>query len=67
MIDECYQKSQNLRKASSVVSLNVEDLPTESALGLKWNVEKDEFIWEVQEKMLLSDQKPATRRTIFLL
>ena len=51
-------------KASSVVSLNVEDLPTESALGLKWNVEKDEFIWEVQEKMLLSGQKPATRRTI---
>ena len=43
--------------------MNVEDLPIESALGLKWNVE-DEFIWEVQEKMLSSGQKPATRRTI---
>ena len=27
-------------------------------------MEKDEFIWEVQEKMLLSGQKSATRRTI---
>ncbi len=52
-------------KASSVVSLNMDDLPTECALGLKWNVEKDEFVWEVQEKMLsLASQTPATRRAI---
>ena len=35
-----------------MVNLELEQLPTESALGLKWNIEEDKFVWEVMEKML---------------
>ena len=50
-------------RAKSVVNLELEQLPTESALGLKWNIEEDEFVWEVMEKMLQRvSQKPVTRR-----
>ena len=37
-------------RASSVVSLEIDDLPTECALGVKWNVETDKFVWEVHEE-----------------
>ena len=46
----------------SVINLEVKKLPTESALGLKWNTEEDKFVWEVLEKILHSvNQKPMTR------
>ena len=48
-----------------MVNLELEQLPTESALGLKWNIEEDKFVWEVMEKMLQRvSQKPVTRRGI---
>ena len=31
-------------RAKSVVDLDMEKLPTESALGLKWNTEDDSFV-----------------------
>jgi hypothetical protein len=37
-------------RAKSVVNLEIDNLPTECALGLKWNVETDKFIWEVREE-----------------
>ena len=52
-------------RAKSVVNLELEQLPTESALGLKWNIEEEKFVWEVMEKMLQRvSQKPVTRRGI---
>ena len=52
-------------RAKSVVNLELEQLPTESVLGLKWNIEEDKFVWEVVEKMLRRvSQKPVTRREI---
>ena len=52
-------------RAKSVVNLELEQLPTESVLGLKWNIEEDKFVWEVLEKMLRRvSQKPVTRREI---
>ena len=48
-----------------MVNLELEKLPTESALGLKWNTEEDKFVWEGSEKILHSvNQKPMTRRGI---
>ena len=48
-----------------MVNLELEELPTESALGLKWNTVEDKFVWEVLEKILHSvNQKPMTRRGI---
>ena len=55
-------------RASSVVNLNIEDLPTACTLGLKWNVEADKFIWDVSTKFqLLVEKKPVTRRGILLI
>jgi len=52
-------------RAKSVVKLELEQLPTESALGLKWNIEEDKFVWKAMEKMLQRvSQKPVTRRGI---
>lgn len=52
-------------RAKSVVNLALEKLPTETALGLKWNIEEDKFVWEVTEKMLQRvSQEPVTRRGI---
>ena len=45
-----------------MVNLELERLPTETALGLKWNIEDDKFVWEVSEKILKQvNQKPVTR------
>ena len=52
-------------RAKSVVNLDLEKLPTETGLGLKWNIEEDKFVWEVTEKMLQRViQEPVTRRGI---
>ena len=52
-------------RASSVVNLDIEDLPTECALGLKWNVEADKFVWEVLDKVQRQlEGKSMTRRGI---
>ena len=51
------------KRASSVVNLDIEDFPTACALGLKWNVEADKFVWEVLAKVQrLLEEKPMTRR-----
>ena len=55
-------------RASSVVNLDIEDLPTACALGLKWNVEADKFVWDVSTKVqTLAKVKPMTRRGILSL
>ena len=41
-------------RAKSLVNLELEKLPTESALGLKWNTEEDKFVSEVLAKILHS-------------
>lgn len=52
-------------RAKSVANLELERLPTESALGLKWNTEEDTFVWNVAEKMpRLVNEGSITRRTI---
>ena len=52
-------------RAKSVVNLELEELPTESSLGLKWNTEDDKFVWEVLEKILHSvNKKPMKQRGI---
>ena len=52
-------------RAKSVVNLDIEDLPTQSALGLKWNVEEDAFVWELDSEALVRAQRKAlTRRGI---
>ena len=52
-------------RAKSFANLDLEKLPTESALGLKWNAEEDKFVWEVLEKILqVANQRPMTRRGI---
>ena len=50
-------------RAKSVVNLEIDNLPTECALGIKWNVETDKFVWDVREEtMALARQKQPTRR-----
>ena len=52
-------------RAKSVVNLDLEKLPTETALGLKWNTEEDKFVWEPLKKILqVANQRPMTRRGI---
>ena len=52
-------------RASSVVNLDIDDLPTEIALGLKWNVEEDVFTWAADDDTLVQTRgKAITRRGI---
>ena len=52
-------------RAKSVVNLDKEKLPTESALGLKWNTEDDSFVWDVAEKLSrFMNTEPVTRRDL---
>ena len=41
----------------SVVNLVFDRLPTQSALGLKWDIEDDKFVWEVSDKRMSSTSK----------
>ena len=53
------------KRKKSVVNLDLENLPTETALGLKWNIEEGKIVWEVTEKMLQRvSQESVTRRGI---
>ncbi len=50
-------------RVKSVANLEIDNLPTECALGIKWNVETDKFVWDVREEtMALARQKQPTRR-----
>ena len=52
-------------RAKSVVDLDMENLPTESVLGLKWNTEDDSFVWDVAEKLSrFLNTEPVTRRDL---
>ena len=52
-------------RAKTVVNLELEQLPTQSALGMKWNIEDDKFVWEISDKLLsATSKKPVTRRSI---
>lgn len=37
--------------AKLVVNLELEQLPMQSALGMKWNIEDDKFVWEISDKL----------------
>ena len=52
-------------RAKDVVNLEIERLPTQSALGLKWNINDDKFVWDVVEKFQnLVREKPLTKRGV---
>ena len=52
-------------EAVSVANLDIQELPTEGALGLKWDVEVDKFIWRASGRLQYLVQKGAmTRRGI---
>ena len=46
-------------RAQSIVSVDLDELPVERALGVEWNVKKDTFSFRVAER-----KKAATRRGI---
>ena len=55
-------------RAKSVVDLDMEKLPTESALGLEWNTEDGSFVWDVAEKLSrFVKTEPVTRRYLLSL
>ena len=50
-------------RAKSVINLELDLLPTQSALGLKWDIEDDKFVWEVADKLMSATSKvPLTKR-----
>lgn len=52
-------------RAKDVVNLEMERLPTQSALGLKRNINDDKFVWNVVEKIRnLVREKLLTKRDI---
>ena len=52
-------------RAKTVVNLELEQLPTQSAFGMKWNIEDDKFVWEISDKLISgTTKKPVTRRSI---
>ena len=55
-------------KAVSVAILDIQELPTECTLGLKWDVEVDKFIWRASGRLQHLVQKRAmTRRWILAI
>ena len=52
-------------RAKTVVNLELEQLPMQSGLGMKRNIEDDKFVWEISDKLMSAkSKKPATRRSI---
>ena len=52
-------------RAKTVLNLELEQLPTQSALGMKWNIEDDKFVWEMSDKLMsATSKKPVTRRSL---
>ncbi|PFX25076.1 hypothetical protein AWC38_SpisGene10297 [Stylophora pistillata] len=47
-------------RAKSVVNLELAQLPTESALGLKWNIKENKFVWEVMEMLQRRCDQPSS-------
>ncbi|KAE8629989.1 hypothetical protein XENTR_v10000654 [Xenopus tropicalis] len=58
---EVLESIRESERASAMenVDLNYDDLPVQNALGLRWDVENDEFFFKVS-----IEEKPATRRNI---
>ena len=55
-------------RAVSVANLDLQELPTECALGLKWDVEADKSIWRASGRLQHLVQKGAmTRRGILVI
>ena len=55
-------------RAVSVANLDLQELPTECALGLKWDVEADKFIWRASGRLQHLVQKGVmTRRGILAI
>ena len=47
-------------RAVSMVNLDIQELPTECALGLKWEEEADTFIWKVPERLQHLEEKGSS-------
>lgn len=48
-----------------MVNLELEQLLMQSALGMRWNIEDDKFVWEISDKLMsATSKKPVTRRNI---
>ena len=55
-------------RAVFVVNLVIQESPTESALGLKWDVKVDKFIWRAPESLQhLVERRVMTRRGILAI
>ena len=50
-------------RASTVVNLELERLPTRSALGMKWSFEDDKFVWEVSDKRMSATSNKTSSKT----
>ena len=60
-----HEHHENTRFWATMVNLDIEELPTKSALGLKWNTEDDSFVWDVAEKLSrFPNTQPVTRRDL---
>ena len=47
------------------MNVKLEQLPTQSALGMKWNIEDDKFVWAISDKLMSAkSKKPVTKRSI---
>ena len=52
-------------RAKTAVNLELEQLPTQSAVGMKWKIEDDKFVWEISNKLMSAKaKKPVTRQSI---
>lgn len=50
------------QRAQTVVNLELEQLPTQSALGMRWNIEDGKFVWEISDKLMSAKSKKAVNR-----
>ncbi|XP_022805184.1 uncharacterized protein LOC111342377 [Stylophora pistillata] len=44
-------------RATTVVNLELEQLLTQSALGMRRNIEEDKFVWEISDKLMSATSK----------
>ncbi|KAJ8044938.1 hypothetical protein HOLleu_07840 [Holothuria leucospilota] len=59
--ERCLENCAGGERAHTVVNLYLDNLPIEHTLGVRWDVQSDQFGFEVSVK-----EKPLTRRGILL-
>ena len=48
------------------MNLELEQLPTQSALAMQWNIEDDKFVWEISDKLMSATMEHSVCR-VFLV